>query len=226
MKRYETATGVFWLPLDAPDDVIISNILEDYIFEVQVVREVQKYIKHGTTVIDVGACYGQMSMMFASMSDVDVIAIEASPFVYQLCKMNFEENGVKAKLINAAAWNRSGERVRLMKYEFSHFKSYGCFGVEPKAKEGVEVETLAIDDLVFEKPVSAIKIDAQGCDLLVMRGAEKTLKTHRCHVIYESEGQYDDKFGITQNDYDSFIRSVGYKKIGKVGEFNYVIAPE
>lgn len=228
VQRFETVTGPFWLPTDAPDDVIIRNILDGYVFEVQIVREAQKYIKPGTTVIDVGACYGQMTIEFSKSvgPEGEVIAVEASPFVAAVCEKNLTEHQVmNAPLINVAAWDKSGENVRLMDYDFSHFKSYGCFGVNPGAKTGVEVKTAAIDDFTFHSPVSLIKIDAQGADFKVLQGAVRTLKKYGCNVIYESEDKYDEKFGVKPNDFVELFNHVGYQRIGQVGEFNYVVGP-
>jgi FkbM family methyltransferase len=228
LERHVTKTGIYWLPTDAPEDVIIQNILADDIFEVQVYWEAERYIKPGSTVIDVGPCYGQFSFLFSKLvGDGKVIAIEASPFIYDVFVKNIEENKISNIVaINQAVWDKSGETVKLMDYDFSHYKSYGCFGIDRKQEGKVEVKTMRIDDLEYAQPVSLIKVDAQGADLHVMRGATQTIAQYKPAILFEYEAPYDNLFSVNWKAYEDFIASIGYKIAMRVGDCNFLILPE
>lgn len=229
-QKHDTVTGTYWLPDDVPEDVIIKHIVNDEVFEIAVVEAAEKFIKPGSVVIDVGACYGQMSILFARKVGPEglVISFEASPSVYELCKKNLEENQVNnSQLINAAVWDKPDEIVKLMDYEFSHYKSYGCFGIDMSSKGSVEVKTTTLDSLPFQRrKISLIKIDAQGSDLHVMRGAKNIFAEHKPAVIFEYEEPYDKVFGVSWQQYEDFIKSIGYKIVQKIGDTNFLILPE
>lgn len=229
IKRYETATGIFWLPTDAPDDVIIQRMIAGEVFEKEIVDEARKYIRPGTVVVDLGACYGQMSVIFSSLvgQDGSVIGFEASPFIFQLYHQNILENKCSNVLcMPFAAWNSSYETLKFMTYDFSHFKSYGCFGIDPAGKGEVEVQTITVDDLEIKRPISLVKIDVQGADLHALRGMAATLRTQKCPVIFEYEEQYDQSFGVTWQQYVDFTSRVGYSKPRQIHTNCYIIMPE
>jgi FkbM family methyltransferase len=222
-QRFETETGTYWLPTDAPDDVIVRNIMDGYVFELQNLEPIINRANKQSVVIDVGPCFGQMSVLLSKHAK-KVIAIEASADMATLCLMNFDENGCdNIELIHAAAWDKPGEIVKFMDYEFSHYKSYGCFGI---GAGKTEVKTITIDSLGISDPVSSIKIDAQGADLHVMRGAEQTIRRNKCSVHFEYEDKYDQQFGVSWSQYEEFIRRIGYKIMKKVNDWNFIIESE
>src|SRR5262249_3027721 len=64
-QLYETSTGRYYLPTDAPQDHVIQCIKTGGIFEPEVVEAAKAYIQPGSTVLDVGANFGQMSVLFS-----------------------------------------------------------------------------------------------------------------------------------------------------------------
>ncbi|HZW69562.1 MAG TPA: hypothetical protein VFF57_01755, partial [Hanamia sp.] len=65
LKLYETATGKYYLPQDAYADTIANTIINNNIYDNEIVECARKYIKPGTIVLDVGANFGQMSILFS-----------------------------------------------------------------------------------------------------------------------------------------------------------------
>lgn len=228
VKLHKTKTGSFWLPTDAPDDVIIQKIIDGEIFDQLIFEAAQKFIRAGSVVLDVGACYGQMSTLFSLLvgDKGSVVGFEASPFVFRLYQANCAANGLtNCRIYNNAVWDKSGEEVPFMDYDFSHYKSYGCFGIDLR-KGTVKVSTIKIDDIKFTNPIDFIKIDVQGSDLHALRGAERTLRSHRCPVIFEYESHYDEAFHVTWNDYLKFIDFIEYRIVENVNDWNFLIKPK
>src|SRR4029077_11080136 len=62
---YETSTGRYYLPTDAPQDCVISRIKSGGVFDSEVVEIAKPYMRPGSTVLDVGANFGQMSVLFS-----------------------------------------------------------------------------------------------------------------------------------------------------------------
>src|SRR5262245_11544041 len=81
LQLFETATGRWWLP-EAPGDVVVNTMKSGRIFDAPIMREAEHHIRPGTVVLDVGANFGQMTVLFAKLVGArgHVHAFEAEPF--------------------------------------------------------------------------------------------------------------------------------------------------
>jgi len=176
----------------------------------------------GCQVLDIGACFGQMVVLFSKVAG-SVLALEAEPFVYSVCKKNLQINNCyNASVENLAAWDSTGKQLVFPEPDFSHFGSWGSFGVAPKAESGRTVTSVKIDDLVGDRAVGFIKIDTQGSDLAVLRGAESTLRADKPVVVFEYEEQFQAEFGTSLEQYMEFLASVDYRVREVLDDINYV----
>jgi len=224
LQCYKTPVGTYFLPSDAVDDVICMHMRAGRIFDLDVVEEAFKHLKPGTTVLDVGANFGQMSVIFSAAvgKTGSVISFEAQEFVYQVLLKNLQENrSSNVRAIYAAVMEDSVGHVRFPKPDLSTMPSYGSFGVDPAAEAGLEVKKLCIDDLLIETPISFMKIDVQGADLAVMRGARRTIERHKMPIIFEYEAAYDKKFSVEFSQYERFIKDINYRVDHVIGDRNY-----
>lgn len=228
LQRYKTPVGTYFLPSDAVDDVICMHMRAGRVFDLDVVEEAFKHLKPGTTVLDVGANFGQMSVIFSAAvgNTGSVISFEAQEFVYQVLLKNLQENrSSNVRAIYAAVMEDSVGHVRFPKPDLRTMPSYGSFGVDPAADAGLEVKKLCIDDLSIETPISFMKIDVQGADLAVMRGARRTIERHKMPIVFEYEAAYDKKFAVEFSHYERFIEDINYRVDRVIGDRNYVIVP-
>ena len=67
LTLHQAATGNYYLPTDAYEDPISNTIINNGIFEKEVIELVSNYIKPGTAVLYLGANFGQMSILFSPM---------------------------------------------------------------------------------------------------------------------------------------------------------------
>ena len=67
LKLYKTSTGSYYLPFFAFRDVVRNTIISNQIFDQDVYECSKKYIKENSVVIDAGANYGQMSILFSKV---------------------------------------------------------------------------------------------------------------------------------------------------------------
>jgi FkbM family methyltransferase len=169
-----------------------------------------------------------MSLLFAKMvgEEGQVLSFEADEYAFSILQRNLVvnmANNVRACL--AAVWDRSGQELFYPVQDFKRFKSYGSYGIDPNATVGRKVRTLAIDDLEINQPISLMKVDAQGSDLFVLRGAVATIRQHRMPIIFEYEEQFQKEFGTTFQDYVDFVRSISYRFERTIYDINYLIVP-
>lgn len=226
---YKTSLGDFYLPLDAPDDIIINCMKRGEIFEPEIVEIAGRFIKKGTVVLDVGANFGQMSLLFSQITGSDgiIYSFEAQKRVFDILKKNVEINNAhNVNPIFNAVYFESGKNFYFPEPDFVKFGAYGSYNLPLDAVAGQEVKSLKIDDLRIENPVSFMKIDVQGCDLFAMQGAVETIKKHRMPVLFEFEQQFQKAYETNFQDYVEFVNSIGYKFTEIILDINYLIEPK
>src|SRR5688572_14163924 len=94
LTEHKTMTGTYFLPTDAKADVVAKAIINNEIFEREVVELASKYIRKGTAVLDLGSNFGQMSILFSNLvgEDGHVYSFDADDFVFEILKKNIAAN--------------------------------------------------------------------------------------------------------------------------------------
>jgi FkbM family methyltransferase len=148
--------------------------------------------KPGEVMVDVGAHIGLYTMRAAKAvgSYGRVISAEPDPQSYALLKENIRLNGLaNVHAENAALSDCSGQ----MTFYACTDPSLSGFELQPKAKlrEKRVVKTLTLDellDMLGVEQVNWIKLDVEGAETKVLRGAEKLLRRAKnLHIIVESD---------------------------------------
>lgn len=229
LTYHETATGNYWLPTDAHQDIVAHAIRNNRIFEQEVVELASQYIRKGTTVLDVGANFGQMSILFSRLAGDEgrVYSFEADDFVYEIFRKNIAANRREGKIIPTfgAVHNADGETLIFPEQDFKEFGTYGSYGIDYNASEGRKVPSITIDRLDIHEPVSFMKIDIQGGDLQGMQGALKTIQKNRMPILFEYEYQFELRYGMCFQDYVDFVRSIDYVFKRVISGHNFLIVP-
>ena len=228
VELVENAAGRMFVPVFPDNDVIVQAIRSGQVFDQNIIACASEYIRSGTAVLDVGANFGQMALQFARLVGQTgrVFALEADDYVHHVLHRNVEVNGASnVTTVNKAVHEVSGKQVYFPDQDFARFSSYGSYGIDPNAKTGRAVETITIDSLKIEQPISFMKVDVQGCDLFAMRGAKQTIARHRMPIIFEYEEQFQQEFGTTFQDYVDFVAEVGYRFLRTVDNINFLIVP-
>lgn len=228
VELYKTTTGNYYLPTDAPNDIIIAAIKAGAIFEPEIVAIGNEYIIPGTVVLDVGANLGQMSILFSKMTGTrgKVFSFEADHFIFHLLKKNIKANHCKnIHPFFGAVFDKSRDEVFYPEPTFTRFGSYGSYGIDLNNSEGRKLKTLTIDDLEIESPISFMKIDIQGSDLFALKGAVKTIKKNQMPILFEFEEQFQAEFQTSFEDYIEFIHSISYEIVKVVNQINFLIMP-
>ena len=228
LELFETKLGRYFLPSDAPNDVIALRMKAGQVFEAEVVDALRPYVTQGGSVIDVGANLGQMTLLFSEMvGDAGrVYSIEADEYIYSiLCKNINANNRKNIQAINAAAYDRSGNKMFYPVQDFEQFGSYGSYGIEPGATEGREVATITIDSLDVKGRIDLLKVDVQGSDLFAMRGAREIISESKPTIIFEFEQQFQEKFSTSFEQYMGFVESINYRVEKTINGINYLIVP-
>jgi len=234
-KLYKTKTGNFYLPTNTPNCVICIEIQRDLVYDPAVFNAVMEYLRPGSVVIDLGACFGQMSVLWAKElkeSGGWVYAVEADKPVFDILVQNIQANEChNIWPLHRAAWHVSDQQLVFPEPTIDPHSTiptpaitYGSWRIDPGATVGPRVQSLVIDKLGLDN-VSIIKSDLQGADLLALYGCRDTLKRTDAHVVFEIEHNSKEVFGTSKQDYLDFLESIGYEVIKKIGSNNYLAGP-
>jgi len=160
-------------------------------------------LKKGDTVIDVGANVGMFTIK-ASLSVGEkgkVIAIEPVEENFRVLRRNIEYHRCdNVILLNKACGNRKGKSIMLISL-LSGTHQLKSVGKDPEFfKKEVEVDTDTLDNICKEIGISRIdflKIDVEGAEMDVLKGAEESLNFTRniaMELHYDGEGEEVKKF--------------------------------
>lgn len=229
LTYYKTATGNYFLPTDAHQDIVARAIKTNLIFEREVVELASRYIKRGTAVLDVGANFGQMSVLFSNLAGDDgrVYSFDADDFIFEILKKNIVANKKEGKIIPTfgAVHNVENEILIFPVQDFKEFGTYGSYGIDYNAHNGRKVKSVTIDSLNIQEPISFMKIDIQGGDLQGMQGAVKTIQKNRMPILFEYEYLFEERYNMSFQDYVDFVRDLDYVFKRVVSGHNFLIVP-
>jgi FkbM family methyltransferase len=145
-------------------------------------------VKPGAIVFDIGAHLGLMSVICAKLNNNAgaVFAFEPTPGTFGLLQKIVKLNGASCvQCVNKAVAKQSGMlEFYLSADEGSNSNS--LVTKNSKRRKAVKVEVVSVDEFAREKRLANlhfIKIDAEGSELDVLKGAEKTLMRFRPKMI-------------------------------------------
>jgi FkbM family methyltransferase len=186
---------------------------------------VYKLTSRGGNVLDVGANIGVYTMLAAKRSGVSgkVISLEPVPQVFEQLSGGVRLNGYTNVLVyNVAAW----EQNRVLKMFCSEAENLGSYGVDIKEEEksAISIQAVRIDDLVVQiglQAIDLIKIDVEGAELPVLKGAIETLRRHRPILVLEIDPNLMSRYDYNVGDIWTYLKALSYEcyAVGESGSF-------
>jgi len=174
------------------------------------IRALTSLIKPGTIVIDVGANIGFFTKFFAECvtEKGKVLAIEPEQNNFKRLNQMINRRRLEQKVetFEAVAAARSGQLK--LKINPLHPADHKI------SEDGVPVRAISIDELVAERgwqPVSLIKIDVQGAEMLVLQGSVETLRRFRPALYLEVDDDSLRRLGTTARQLFLMVKQLGYR---------------
>jgi FkbM family methyltransferase len=163
-----------------------SNIfLNPYFHEYDVTQFVFSHLSPGDVFLDVGSHAGLYALLSSKKVGLNgkVVCFEPNPINLILFKLNIKLNKLENIIVIPKAVADRPSKITLF---YSEHKT-GLTSAFGKGGKRIEVEAVTIDDVVTDLTLNSIKIikvDTEGMDLKVLRGALGTLKKTQ-YVITE-----------------------------------------
>lgn len=183
---------------------------EDYEPEL---RHLERLVRQGGTFVDAGANIGLYTVVAATLlgSAGTVLAVEPSATTCALLRRNVELNRLDNVIVVQKALSDMTGTARLFHVAGAPNYSLGAPAGGTTTYE--DVETATLDELVSTytlSEVSCVKIDVEGAEPLVLRGAHGTLSRWHPAVIVEVNDRNAARLGTSQQDAAGLLAAHGY----------------
>jgi FkbM family methyltransferase len=153
-------------------------------YHIWISRDYEKFVKPKGVVVDCGAHIGLFTLRCLKSPDAAfVVAIEPNPLNARLLRINLLMNGVDKFLLIEAAAGSSSDEVKLFLDDLSSRSSV----VRETAKH-ISVKQVRLDDVasILTQCIDFIKIDVEGAELEVLRGASELIKRDKPVLVIET----------------------------------------
>lgn len=175
------------------------------------------YLRPGDHFVDVGANIGVFTCFVGSRQPgVRITAIEPFPPVHEALRRNVALNHLDVTIPDGAVGAEPGTAT----FEVLPRDVHNRLAPGGTADEGsgITVTVHTLDDLVGEQGAALIKIDVEGAELEVLRGAVGLMRSPNPPVLlFESVG-HSAAFGHSDAEVLAFVRAQGYQILLLDGE--------
>ncbi|MEX0643452.1 MAG: FkbM family methyltransferase [Pirellulales bacterium] len=178
---------------------------EDFDFEI--CRFLGKFLRKGDVFLDIGANVGVMSVLASSHIGPDgrIIAVEPIPTNFARLQENFALNQMStAEAVFAALGVEAGE------IEMSATDAVSHVSTVQNAADAVRVPVKSMDELIQCK-ATICKIDVEGYELEVLRGAKTTIARGLLPVMVLEINGSSRRYGRDDSELKQFLDTAGYR---------------
>jgi FkbM family methyltransferase len=148
------------------NDHISKHIEKFGFYELEALDRVREIYVPGTTIFDVGANIGNHTLYFSKILGARVIAVEPNELALRLLRKNVMQNAVESLVTvvpaGVGAYEGWGQVVK------GSERNKGSATLQMGTGQ---VRVVTLDSLPATDPVSLVKIDVEGMELDVLRGA-------------------------------------------------------
>ena len=197
---------------------------EDGLYEPDVACTKISILKKGNQFLDVGANWGHHTIFAAKVCNARVISIEPNPDVFEDLSRTIKELGVadKVKSINVALGDKNSRMFLEQHYydsgvgsinkDFSKWMEESLI-YEKRMKRLLKIKSInypimckKLDDININNNMVLWKVDVEGEESKVIKGALITLRRNRPFLILEFHNKLENNF----KDYRKMIESENY----------------
>lgn len=215
--RLEIERGVSFF-LD-PGDLVPVAILRSGQWQPEIWGSIAPSLSEGAVFLDVGAHIGYFSIKAARRvgNSGRVVAFDPNPEILKLLRDNVAANHSSNVIVEPVACTDREQTLTFYAVPSGNTgaSSLARDNAEPwsQAPQPYQVRGRPIDDVIRElklERVDVIKVDVEGAEVSVLKGALETLKRFHPKVIVEVSPPQLASFHTTPEDLVSLLKSAGY----------------
>lgn len=174
----------------------------------------EKILSPGKVFVDVGANFGIYTLVASKLvGDTGrVLAFEPTAESFGILRKNIELNRCSNVYAFQVALAETKGKAWL-NHEWDPVCNWLC--KDPRScSNGEEVQTVALDQVLAEcgvDRVDAMKIDAEGAEELILRGAIRCIAAQTPIIIYEFNPAAASRLGLSRCGATDLLESMGYE---------------
>lgn len=172
----------YFLPYTGRNAGIEREQSRGLFFEAMELEELRKIVRPGAHIVDIGANTGNHTVFFAGpMRAASVTPFEPMPQAANVLRATVKKNklhNVNLSALGVGISDRPGHASPV----FSERGGLGATGLRSDDKGQIVVTTL---DSVLSASVDLLKIDVEGMEMQVLRGAQKTIALWKPAIFIE-----------------------------------------
>lgn len=170
-------------------------------------------------VVDVGASTGSFSLLPLLHSSMQVLSFEPNPLAFNVLQSNIQLHNLqnRVQLCQIALMDKRGTDTFRVPILNIHAAVSSLGNPRPRGFEWKEVpvEIMCLDD--YDVRPDFIKIDTEGAELMVLQGAEHTIRESMPSLLIEYQELNTRQFGYGPIEIIELLKSWGYTKFTPVG---------
>lgn len=186
-----------------------AGVIYTRIYESQYILFVRRYLEEGGIILDVGAHTGLYTLLLAPGFSRAVL-FEPDPETFLLLRKNLSINSLdSATAILAAVSDKSGRGQLRVDGRYSGTTRLLALDESHEENQILSVALLTLDEVVVNlgiQRIAFLKIDTEGHEIHVLRGARKTLEGSPAGLVLYENSSFDCAC--------AFFEEIGWKVFG------------
>jgi hypothetical protein len=181
-------------------------------------QDIEANYKQGTDILDIGGNIGCNALMFSDYGQVHTF----EPLFHEILGINVNQNTLKnsVKIWPFGLSAVEGTQKLYMPKCRNGMYNYGCCSLQPDSDNHSDssflVQLKRLDD-VYKGTPSVMKIDVEGHEMDVLKGAEETIRKHKPALIIEIHN-------FDASPIPNYILKLGYMKMIRRVNGNYIFS--
>jgi len=185
-------------------------------YEPEAAALVRRLLGPGAVAVDVGANVGCHTLIMSRAVGVQgrVLAVEPNPAVCERLAANVALNRLtNVDILPVGLSDTAGQATLFAPPK--GFPNQGTASLSPRSTSSTEVpiDVETVDSVVHAQGLDRldlVKVDVEGLDLKVLLGAQKSIETHRPHLLFEYDAGEWEKAGSSFGQCNEFLTELGY----------------
>jgi len=179
---------------DWESDYIQGMLAEKAVpYELPMLQAMRGVLNEGDLVLDIGANIGNHTLYLAAVVGCRVVAFEPNPILATPLQASIALNGLEERvsLIRKGVGSAEAKAV----FEESKPDNLGAQSLtlidaaDSSDDNASAMDVVPLDGMTFEQPVKAIKIDVEGMELDVLKGAKRLIEKDLPSLFIESHNE-------------------------------------
>ena len=217
------------------NDLVSRIILETGVWESSSWMAIEQHLSLGATFVDVGAHMGYFSLKAATAVGPSgrVIAIEPHPEMVRTLRDNIFASRATSVAVEPAACSDSETTLELFSAADSNSgtSSLSRKNASLYGSDGASyiVPAWPLDSIIERANVSRVdvlKIDVEGAELQVLKGAQETIARYHPVLLIELDDRLLESMGTSSAEIIGFLSDHGYSLRRSYDEANFEFCPK